>query len=139
VPAAPVVSQPRARPRERRGGGVSIVKIALGIILAFTIIIAGCVALLGTGVDKAPNNSDKTAITTGQYDQAQTGTWTKSQTISAFGTPQDAQDMQAAGIQGVPDSGFSASCIYYGEKGHLASAFQFCFDDRAILSTKLAI
>ena len=55
----------------------TVLKIALGIILAFTVLIVGCVAIIGAGVDEAVDEvqkeSDKTSITQAEYQSVKVG------------------------------------------------------------------
>lgn len=114
----------------------TVLKVALGVILAAVVLIGGCAALIGAGIEGAKDESDKTAITVEQYGSAKTGSSTRDQIEADFGTPKSSQDMQADGVEGIPASDFSQSCIYYGRKGNLASVFQFCFDGSGTLQSK---
>lgn len=106
----------------------TMLKVALGVVLGFTVLIVGCVALIGAGAQQVQKESDKTAITLAEYQSAKTGQITRRKIEERFGAPQNAQEMRAEGIDGIPDTDFEQSCIYYNREGHLASIFQFCFD-----------
>jgi hypothetical protein len=114
----------------------TVLKVMLGIILGCTVLIVGCAALIGAGVNAAQQDSDKTAITSTQYGSASLGSATRSEIEADFGEPQSSNDVQAAGIDGIPKSDFSQQCIYYSRKGELASLFQFCFDGDGTLRSK---
>lgn len=117
----------------------TVVKIALGIVLGLTVVIVGCSAILGAGVDKAQKNSDRTAITPADY-RAVTSSDSRQQVIDRLGKPQSAdeidqtlpKDLRTAVKKGEED----LACIYYGRKGHLASIFQFCFDGNGKCQSK---
>lgn len=114
----------------------TILKVALGLMLGVVVLIAGCVAIIGAGVDKAQKDSDKTAITAQQYGSAKTGSATRKQIESEFGSPKTSDEIQAEGIKGIPESNFKQSCMYYTRKGALASLFQFCFGGDGVLRSK---
>ena len=105
----------------------TIIKIALGLALGSLIIIGGCVALIGSGADKAQEDSDKTAITQQQYASIKTG-MSKRDVISKLGKPMDKQEMEIDMKDLGDKANYKSSCIYYGRKGELASMYQFCFE-----------
>lgn len=117
----------------------TVLKVTLGIVLGCTVLIIGCVALIGASVDSAQKESDKTAITLAQYRNAKTGTTTRAQLVSRFGRPQSSDSVQADGVKGIPASDFRQDCFYYSRKGKLASLFQFCVDGDGVLRSKSAI
>lgn len=106
----------------------TVIKVMLGLILGSVVLIAGCAALLGGAANQVQKESDKTAITPAQYSSATTGVITRREVEARFGTPQTSDEVQAEGVQGIPDSDFSQACIYYNREGELASLYQFCFD-----------
>jgi len=116
----------------------TVLKIVLGIVLGFTVLIVGCVAIIGAGVDKAQKDSDKAAITRAEYASVKAGPNgnSRKRIESRFGEPQSSDDVQAEGVKGIPESDFSQSCIYYSRKGELASLYQFCFDGNGRLRSK---
>lgn len=113
-----------------------MMKVALGVMLGCTVLIVGCVALIGAGAQQVQKESDKTAITVEQYGSAKVGEITRAQIEKRFGEPESAQDVQAAGVEGVPESALKQSCVYYNRKGKIASLFQFCFDGDGRLESK---
>lgn len=114
----------------------TVLKIALGILLAGVVMIVGCVALIGTAANEVQKDSDKTAITLEQYGSAKIGEATRSQIVADFGEPRSSDEIQAEGVAGIPESDFSQSCIYYSRKGELASIFQLCFRGDGKLRSK---
>lgn len=103
----------------------TIVKIALGIILAVVLLVAGCAALIGGAANEVQKGSDRTAITQEQYRQVKTGD-RKSDVEAALGEPKSADEF-STDIEGL-DKPVGSSCIFYGRKGEIAAGYQFCFD-----------
>ena len=115
----------------------TVLKIALGIILAFTVLIVGCVAIIGAGVDEAVDevqkDSDKTSITQAEFQSVKVGSEgnTRGRIASRFGEPQSQQEIQTGDVEGIPDSASGLECIYYNRGGKIASLYQFCIDPEA--------
>jgi hypothetical protein len=103
----------------------TVVKVTLGILLAFVVLIGGCVALVGGAANEVQKDSDRTAITRTQYRRVHTGD-TKSQVESLLGEPSDASEFSTE-IDGL-DKPVGSSCLYYGRKGEVIAGYQFCFD-----------
>lgn len=101
-------------------------KIVLGILIASMLMIGGCVALLGAGVEEAQKESDRTAITDAQYSSIKTGT-SRSTVEAKLGTP-ESRDEFSSEIDGLGDEPIGSTCIYYGKQGELGGLYQFCFD-----------
>lgn len=120
-------------PQTKRRGGI-VWKVALGIVLGFCLLIGGCVALLGAGVNQAQKDQDKHAITAQQFHHVHRGS-ARSEVINQLGVqPGDAQSFEN---QGLPGHAVKSSCIYYNEKGKAlgeGSFFQFCFDGGKLTS-----
>lgn len=120
----------------------TIFKIAAGILVAMCVLIGGCVALLGAGVDQAQKDSDKTAITYQQY-RSVTPQDSLSDVKHRFGEPQSAdevdQDLDSSAREFIKDGEEDLKCVYYNRKGKLASIFQFCFDGNGKYQSKSAI
>ena len=114
----------------------TILKVMLGILLACVVLIGGCAALLGAGIDEAQEESDKTAITVQEYGSVKTGATTRDEIVERFGEPQSSDSVEAEGIKGIPESDFSQNCLYYSRKGELASLFQFCVDGDGVVRSK---
>src|SRR4051794_11148648 len=114
----------------------TVLKVMLGILLACVVLIGGCATLIGAGVDQAQDESDKTAITTEQYQSVKTGSTTRDEIVQRFGEPQSSDSVQAEGVAGVPESDFQQDCLYYSRKGELASLFQFCVDGNGVVHSK---
>jgi len=103
----------------------TVVKVTLGILLAFVILIGGCVALIGGAANEVQEDSDRTAITRDQYRQVKTGD-RRSEVEALLGEPSSADEFSTE-IEGL-DKPVGSSCIYYGRKGELIAGYQFCFD-----------
>jgi len=116
----------------------TVLKIALGILLAVVVLIVGCGVLLGAGINEAQKDSDKTAITQAEYDSVKTGSSgnTRERLEKRFGEPQSQQDIETSDIEGIPNSASGLECIYYSREGQLASLFQFCFDSSGRVESK---
>jgi hypothetical protein len=112
----------------------TVLKIALGIILAFVVLIVGCVAIIGgtvdNAVDEVQKESDKTSITQAEYQSVKVGTGgnSRARIVARFGEPQSQQDIQTGDVEGIPDSASGLECIYYNREGKIASLYQFCID-----------
>lgn len=114
----------------------TVMKVALGILLASTVLIVGCVALLGTAaneVDEQLTTEQNTnAITLQQYRDVAIGI-RKGQVVEALGEPADRQEFESEGF--LRDEPQSSSCIYYNRRGgEFGQAFQFCFDGNRLTS-----
>jgi hypothetical protein len=107
----------------------TVLKITLGILLAVVVLIVGCTALIGAGVNEAQKDSDKTSITVAEYESVKVGPGgnSRDRLVSRFGEPSSAQEVKGE----VPEAGLD--CIYYNREGEFASIYQFCFgaDGRA--------
>ena len=114
----------------------TIFKVAIGVLLAATVLVIGCVALLGAGADQVADELDKqqkaNSISIKQYRATKTGT-TQKAIEKRFGDPADAQEFETE----VPelDAKSAGSCIYYNRRGgEIGDLFQFCFDDGKLTS-----
>ncbi len=104
----------------------TIGKIVAGILIASVLLIGGCVAIIGAGVDEAQKQSDLTAITPAEYQSIKTGT--KRSTVEAkLGKPQSRNEFSTE-IEGLGDEPIGQTCVYYGKEGELLGIYQFCFD-----------
>lgn len=109
----------------------TICKVATAIIVAALVLIGGCAALIGAGVDEAQKQNDKTAITAAEFSTIGKGD-TLASVKAEFGAPSDAQTYETdlssdeRELLGTKAGGFD--CIYYGREGSLADFFQICFD-----------
>lgn len=91
-------------------------------------LIVGCVAVIGVGVDSADKDQKKKGITLGQFSAQKAGK-SESAVRGELGKPDDAQQFEDAGVEGIADPSKS-SCIYYPEKGKGIGdgrSFQLCF------------
>lgn len=114
----------------------TVLKVMLGILLACVVLIGGCAVLFGAAVEDVQDESDETAITSQEYQSVTTGESTRDEVEAEFGEPQTSDEVQAEGVEGIPESDFEQSCIYYNREGQLASLFQFCFDGDGVLRSK---
>jgi len=114
-----------APPQKKKRRGSLIVKIALGLVLGITLLIVGCTALLGAGVNSAQKDSDKTAITQAQYDATKVGE-KRSVVEARLGKP-SSKDQFSTEVEGIKDP-VGETCVYYNRRGDFASTFQLCFD-----------
>lgn len=103
----------------------TVVKVALGILLACAVLIGGCVALIGGAANEVQKDSDRTAITPAEYQRVKTGD-RRSAVVRRLGEPQSADEFSSE-IEGL-DEPVGSRCVYYGREGELASLYQFCFD-----------
>lgn len=114
----------------------TVLKVALGMLLAATVLIVGCVALIGGAANEVSKQitteQNTNAITLQQYRNAEIGT-RRSTIEKRFGPPEDKQEFESEGI--VTDEPSNSSCIYYNRKGgEIGDAFQFCFDENRLTS-----
>ena len=103
-------------------------KVALGIIIGLVVVVGGCTALLGAGINEADKEQKKKGITASQFRAIKHRT-SRSEVQRKLGRPEDSQRFEDAGVRGVT-RGSRSSCIYYPEKGKgigEGRSFQFCF------------
>jgi hypothetical protein len=119
---------PQEPQRKRRGG--TVWKIMLGVFLGGALLIGGCVALIGAGIEDAEKEEQEKAITNAQARSVKLGT-SKSRIIARFGQPDSTQESENEGLG-------RDSCIYYPIKGGTLAVdrWQFCFDNRDRLTSK---
>lgn len=104
--------------------------ITLGVLLGGALLIGGCVAVIGAGVDEADKEQKKKGITLSQFRSVEQGT-TQAGVEAELGEPENAQEFEQE-IPEIQDQPSKSSCIYYPEKGQglfEGKSFQFCFDD----------
>lgn len=120
-----------AAPAVRRRRGGTLLKVTLGVVLGGTLLIGGCVALVGAGL----SSEETDGITRTQFDGISQGTLQR--TIEErFGEPEDAQEFESQ-IPELGDAPSRSSCIYYPEKGKPileGQSFQLCFDEGRLTS-----
>jgi hypothetical protein len=106
----------------------TVLKVALGIVLGATVLIGGCVALIGAGVDEANDEQKKKGITAREFRSVPLDS-SRAEVRQRLGRPENAQAFEQAGIDGLTEPSRS-SCIYYPEKGKdilEGRTFQLCF------------
>jgi hypothetical protein len=132
VPPGPGYGQ---QPPKKKGGGSTVLKVALGVVLGFTVLIVGCVALIGAGLNEADEEQKKKGITLSQFRSVEQGT-TQEEVEAELGEPEDAQEFEQE-IPELDTGNQQSSCIYYPEKGKgigEGRSFQFCFDNGKLTS-----
>lgn len=113
----------------------TVLKVAIGVILGIVLLVVGCTALLGAGLNEADKEQKKKGITAKEFRSVKRGA-TEKQVRRKLGKPEDAQEFE----QEIPelDTGpQKSSCIYYPEKGKgigEGKSFQLCFDNRKLTS-----
>lgn len=130
--AAPTGPAPQ---KKERNFLKSCLLVTLGVLLAGALLIGGCVAILGAGVDEAEKEQQKKGITRAEFDGIQAGS-SQSAVESELGKPEDSQEFEQ-NIPELQDKPAKSSCIYYPEKGKPlfeGDSFQFCFDGGKLTS-----
>lgn len=110
----------------------TFLKVVLGVMVGGLLLIGGCVAVIGAGVDEAEDEAQETAISQAEFDSIQQGT-TQAQVEKELGEPSDSQEFEQR--FGGKTSG--SSCIYYNEEGQElfeGRSYQFCFDGGKLTS-----
>lgn len=100
----------------------TFLKVALGVMVGGLLLVGGCVALIGAGVDEADDEAEETAITKAQFEAVEVGS-TEAEVRKELGGEDDRQ--QFGGKRA------GESCLYYGQKGEGiagTSSYQFCFE-----------
>lgn len=90
----------------------------VGVLVVFAVAVGSCVAVIGVAANHVVNEH---AITPSQFDAAQLGK-SRSQVEHDLGSPASTQNFSST-------LGGTRSCIYYRQKGHIVSRYQFCFQD----------
>lgn len=107
----------------------TVLKIALGIILAFTVLIIGCSALFSAGIDEAEKDAQKNAITLSEYQSVKVGENgnTIARLIARFGKPSNVQRS---------DDATGQRDLYYWpvKEGGLLDDFQFAVEDGRVVA-----
>ncbi len=112
-----------------------VLKVMLGLFVGFCLLIAGCAALIGSGVNEAQKENDRVGITAAEFGSVAQST-TQSDVEAQLGKPESAQEFenQIPELQANPSQSF---CIYYPEKGKPlfeGKSFQLCFDEGKLTS-----
>jgi hypothetical protein len=110
------------------------VKLALGIVLALTIVIVARVLIVGIDLngaeDQPEGQKDGSAITVAEFESVKAGRHgnSRKRLEARFGQPQTEQEIDSADVKGFGDPLPGRECIYYNWKGKESSLFQFCLD-----------
>lgn len=110
----------------------TVCKVALGVILGLCVLIGGCVALVGVGVNEASKEADKTAITQSDWRKVKTG-MSKDEVADAIGKPDEdkQQEWETETPESLGGGTVSSDCWYYAKPGDLGlPSYQVCFNDR---------
>ncbi len=118
--------------------GSTALKILLGLAVLMIVVIGGCTALLGAGINEAVEQLDEqqaaSAISQETFDAIQIGA-TRADVDAAVApaVPQDTQEFAQEGVLDAAD--VNQSCIYFNrEGGEFGDIFQFCFDGDKLTS-----
>jgi hypothetical protein len=99
----------------------TIFKVALGVIVGGAVLIVGCAAVIGVGVEEAVRETERSGVSDQAVKSLPEGA-TRQEVEESLGEPMDDQELDAKGRE------FDASCIYYQRKGDLTGMWQLCFD-----------
>ena len=105
-------------------------KILLGIVLALTVLVAGCGVLLGSLVNDIEEDINKPAITEADFRSVKVGSQgnTRKRIEARFGQPQSQKDIEDRVIEGMHDPEPGLACLYYNKQQQIGPLYQFCFD-----------
>jgi hypothetical protein len=103
----------------------TIVKIALGLVLGAVLLVGGCAAIIGAGVEEVESQGVTDAAVKALPANAK-----REEVEAELGEPSTDQETDMEGRD------FDSSCIYYSRKGDLAGMWQLCFDGRGRLEAR---
>jgi hypothetical protein len=109
--------------------------VTLGVLLGGTLLVGGCVAIIGIGADEAQKERNRKGINQSEFDSIQQG-MSQQEVEQRLGPPKDSQEFEQ-NIPELQDQPFRSSCIYYPEKNQPlfeGQSFQFCFDEGKLTS-----
>jgi hypothetical protein len=121
---------PPPPPKKERNWLKGCLLITLGVFLAGALLIAGCFAVIGAGVDEAEKEQNRKGITLSEFRSVKQGT-SQDDVEAQLGEPEDSQEFEQE-IPELQDEPSRSSCIYYPEKNKElfeGRSFQFCFDE----------
>jgi hypothetical protein len=107
----------------------TILKVALGVVLGVVVLIAGCTALLGVGVEQAEREASEGGITAAEF-RAIDQRATQDEVERELGEPEDAQEFEQRLPNALGGGREQSSCIYYPESGQPlfeGASYQLCF------------
>ncbi len=111
----------------------TVVKIFLGVVLAGVVLIVGCFAIVGYGIDEGvkevERDQNRNAISNREARRVKIRT-SKEDVIAKLGEPRNTQEGENEGLG-------QDSCIYYNLRGgEVLDSWQFCFDSRDRLTSR---
>jgi len=105
----------------------TVLKVMLGLLLAFVVLIVGCVALFGSAAEEVTREQQENAITDAQARGLPLGTRRRA-VIERFGRPASTQESESEGLG-------RSGCIYYNRAdGEFGENWQFCFEQGRLRS-----
>ncbi len=112
-------------------------KVVLGVVVGGLVLIVGCVAVVGIGINQASDeiqeSFDERSITMAEYESVIMGETTAQEIVERFGEPTVREESLPEGSEDDPDAELELQCLSYNRKGELTS-FRFCFDDGVVES-----
>jgi hypothetical protein len=106
----------------------TVLKVALGVIVAFLVLIVGCAVLITAG-------SEGSEISQEDYESIQNG-MSRAEVEDQLGEePVNVQDMEieAPNLTGGTET-LSHDCIYFNKEGDVVGIYQFCFENDRLTS-----
>jgi adenine-specific DNA methylase len=122
-------------PKKERNWLKGCLLVTLGVILGGAVLIVGCFAVIGAGVDEAEKEQNRQGITLSEFRSIEQGT-SQPDVEAQLGEPADSQEFEQE-IPELQDQPSRSSCIYYPEKNQPlfeGRSFQFCFDEGKLTS-----
>lgn len=107
----------------------TVCKVAIGVVIALVLLIGGCTAIVGVGVNEVSKEADKYAITPEQWKTVKQG-MTKKQVEKAIGepNPDQQQEFESQLPESLGGETTSLDCWYYAKPGQLGMpSYQVCF------------
>jgi len=98
-------------------------KVTGGILLA-SLLIVGCAVLLRAGIEA---ELEATAITEREFQDVRIGKDTKRRLLKRLGEPANSNEIEAADVEGLPDSAFELDCTYWDAQENYQTTYQVCY------------
>lgn len=107
-------------------------KVVLGVVVGGLVLIVGCVAVVGIGLDQASDEMqeafDERSSTMAEYESVIMGETTSQELVERFGEPSVIEESLPEGSEDDPDAELELQCLSYNRMGE-RTEFRFCFDD----------